>query len=106
VNRWIFRTGSAAQLLLGAVLLAAVWPLGAALRAVALVLFVLTAAQALGLAGVIASFGRDLDFVPRPLPPPLGRRFGLLHGAYVIGDLAKGVLLAVTVVLLSRRPPA
>lgn len=106
VNRWIFRTGSAAQLLLAAVLLAAVWPLGGAPRAVALVLFVLTAAQAVGLAGAIASFGRGLDFVPRPLPPPLARRFGLLHGAYVMGDLVKGVLLLATAALLSRRPPA
>jgi len=106
VNRWIFRTGSATQLLLGTVLLAAAWPLGAAPRALALVLFVLTAAQALGLTGAITSFGRGLDFVPRPLPPALARRFGLLHGAYVIGDLVKGVLLLAMAVLLSRRPPA
>lgn len=46
----------------------------------------------------------ELDFVPRPLPPDLARRFGLLHGAYVIGDLVKLGLLAALAALLLRRP--
>ncbi len=106
VNRWIFRTGSMAQLLLAVGLLAATWPLGGAPRPLAAVLLLLTAAQALFLAGAIAGFGRPLDFVPRPLPPELARRFGLLHGGYVLGDLAKLILLVASAVLLLRRPPA
>ena len=104
VNRWIFRTGSLAQLALAAALLALAWPLGGAPRALAACALLITAAQALGLAGSIASFGRALDFVPRPLPPELARRFALLHGAYVIGDLAKLGLLGAIAVRLLRRP--
>ena len=107
VNRWIFRTGSLAQLLLAAVLVAVTWPLGGAPRALALLGLLLTAVQAVGLAGAITSFGRPLDFVPRPLAPELARRFGLLHGAYVLGDLAKlALLVASAVLLLLRRPSA
>jgi hypothetical protein len=105
VNRWIFRWGSIAQLLIAVLLLAACWPFGGGVRWIALVLLLLTAVQALGLAGAITSFGRGLDFVARPLPPELASRFGLLHGAYVIGDLCKLVLLAASAFLL-RRPPA
>lgn len=106
VNRWIFRTGSLAQLAIAAALAALLWPLGGAARALALAALLLTAAQAVGMAGAITSFGRPLDFVPRPLPPELARRFGLLHGAYVVGDLLKLALLAALAALLLRRPGA
>ncbi len=106
VNRWIFRTGSAAQLALAALLLAATWSGGGLPRSLAAAAFLLTVVQALGLAGAITSLGRGLDFVPRPLPHVLARRFGLLHGAYVVGDLLKLGLLATIAVLLLRRPPA
>lgn len=106
VNRWIFRVGGAAQLLLAAAIAALLWPAGGAPRALALLALVITAAQAAGLAGAITSFGRALDFVPRPLPPELARRFGLLHGAYVLGDLAKALLLAALSYLVLRRPAA
>jgi hypothetical protein len=106
VNRWLFRAGSLAQLLLAVVLAAALWPLGGALRALALAALLLTAAQALVLAGAITQLGRALDFVPRPLPGGLARRFGLLHGGYVIGGLVKLALLAAGAALLLRRPPA
>jgi hypothetical protein len=106
VNRWIFRVGGVVQLLLAAAVAALLWPAGGALRALALVALAITAAQSAGLAGAIASFGRALDFVPRPLPPDLARRFGLLHGAYVLGDLAKALLLAGLSFLLLRRPAA
>lgn len=106
VNRWIFPYGSLAQLLLAGLLLAAAWPAaGVGLRWVVVALLLLTAVQAFALAGAIASFGRTLDFTPRPLPPDLARRFGLLHGAYVISDIAKLALLATSAFLL-RRPPA
>jgi hypothetical protein len=104
VNRWIFRWGSRAQLLLALLLLALLWPTGGGLRTAALALLLLSAFQALGLAGAITSLGRALDFVPRPLPPELGRRFGLLHGAYVLGDLSRLVLLVSCTVGLLRRP--
>lgn len=106
VNRWIFRAGGAAQLALAVALAVLVWPTGGAPRALALAALVITAVQAAGLAGAITSFGRPLDFVPRPLPPELARRFGLLHGAYVIGDMAKAVLLVALSLLLVRRPSA
>ncbi len=106
VIRWFFRTGSAVQLALAVLLLAATWGLGGLPRALAAAAFLLALAQALGLAGAITSFGRGLDFLPRPLPHELAHRFGLLHGAYVVGDLLKLGLLAVIAVLLLRRPPA
>jgi hypothetical protein len=106
VNRWLFRAGSLAQLLLAIVLAAALWPAGGVLRALALAALLLTAAQAFALAGAITQLGRALDFVPRPLPGELARRFGVLHGGYVIGELLKLALLAVVAALLLRRPPA
>jgi hypothetical protein len=106
VNRWIFRTGGVAQLVLAVTLVALLWPAGGVPRALAVVLLLITAGQALGLAGAIASFGRPLDFVPRPLPPDMARRFGLLHGAYVVGDMVKALLLLAVSFLLLRRPAA
>ena len=105
VNRWIFRVGSLAQLALAVLLVPLTWRVGGAPRALALLALLLTAIQALGLAGAITSFGRGLDFVPRPLPAELARRFGVLHAAYVLGDLAKAGLLVALAGVLSRRPP-
>jgi hypothetical protein len=98
--------GGGAQLLLAVAVAVLVWPAGGATRAIALVALAITAAQAAFLAGAIASFGRALDFVPRPLPPDLARRFGLLHGAYVSGEMAKLLVLASLSFLLMRRPAA
>ncbi len=106
VNRWVFRVGGAAQLLLAAGAAAALWPAGGTPRALALAALAITAVQAAGLADAITALGRSLDFVPRPLPTELARRFGLLHGAYVLGDLAKALLLAALSWLLLRRPAA
>jgi hypothetical protein len=106
VNRWIFRAGGAVQLALAVALVALLWRTGGAPFALAVVALSITAVQAAGLAGAIAAFGRPLDFVPRPLPPDLARRFGLLHGAYVLGDAAKAVLLVLLSVVLLRRPGA
>src|SRR5438034_3190473 len=85
-NRWMFRTWTLAEMLLGALLVAASWRLGAVPRALALAAAAVLA-QALGLAPAIAQLGRTLDFVPRPLPPADGRRFGLLHAGYMLADL-------------------
>jgi hypothetical protein len=104
INRWMFRTWSWAQLGLALLLLAAAWPVGGGARGLALAALALVLVQAFGLAGPITELGRGIDFVPRPLPPDLGRRFGMLHGAYVLADFAKaGILLAFSAVLL-RRP--
>ncbi len=103
INRWMFRTWSWAQLGLALLLLAAGWQIGGWPRVLALAAFALVLVQALGLAGPITELGRSIDFLPRPLPPELGRRFGMLHGAYVLADFAKaGILLALSAVLLRR----
>ena len=104
-NRWMFRTWTLVELVLGALLVAAAWPLGAVPRALALVALAAVVAQAAGLAPAIAQLGRGLDFVPRPLPPATGRQFGLLHAAYMGADLVKfGVLLAAATVIARRLP--
>jgi hypothetical protein len=59
--------------------------------------------QAFALAAPITDLGRSIDFLPRPLPSDLGRRFGLLHGAFVLLDLAKAAALLTTASLLVRR---
>jgi hypothetical protein len=59
--------------------------------------------QAVGFAAPITDLGRSIDFLPRPLPPDLGRRFGLLHGAVVLLDLAKAAGLVSVAALLVRR---
>ena len=81
INRWMFRRGFWLQL--------------AAL--------LLTLVQGLGLSGEITTVGRAIEFLPRPLPPDLGRRFGMLHGAYVAADLAKAAAIAAAAVVLLRR---
>jgi len=103
INRWMFRRFALAQIALAALLLALTWPTGGALRALAVVALLVTIAQ-LALAGPIAAAGRGIEFLPRPLPPDLARRFGLLHAAYVVADLAKMGALAVAALLLVRRP--
>ena len=100
INRWMFRTWSLTQLGLGVLLVAAAWSLGNGPRVLAAAALALVLVQAFGLAGPTTELGRSIDFVPRPLPPDLARRFGLLHGAYVLADFAKaGLLLALSALL-------
>ena len=96
--------GCAVQLVLGVVLVGLAWRLGAASRILAVAALLLAVFQAVGLAGAIAAVGRGLDFHKRPLPPELGRRFGILHGAYAMADLVKAGALAGLELLLLRRP--
>jgi hypothetical protein len=104
INRGMFRTWALAQLVLGALVLGAAWRgagpprllMGAALLLVLIQLAVLTPA--------IATAGRSIDFVPRPLPADLGRRFGLLHAAYVGADFLKAILVALAAWMVARRP--
>lgn len=102
-NRWMFRAWTIAELVLGAVLVAASWRLGWGPRALALAALAVVILQAAGLAPAIAQLGRSLDFVPRPLPPADGRKFGLLHAAYMLADLVKAGLLVAAAAIIARR---
>lgn len=93
INRFMFRGVGLAQLVLGVLLVALLWRTGGTARGLALLALALVAIQIGGLGPQIARVGRLIDFLPRPLPAPLGRRFGLLHGVYVLVDLAKAVVL-------------
>jgi hypothetical protein len=104
INRWMFRAWSAVQIGLGLALVALAWRLGGVPRALAGTALLLVLVQAFGLTGWITSVGRGIDFLPRPLPPEIARRFGLLHGAYAVADLAKAVALVALSAVLLRRP--
>jgi hypothetical protein len=58
--------------------------------------------QQIGVGPRILEIGRAIDFVPRPLDPDVGRRFGILHAAYVVLDLVKAGLLASVAWLTAR----
>ena len=103
INRWMFRWWSRAQVVLGLALVLLTWSVGGSLRALAVGVLAVILVQALGFAAPITDLGRAIDFLPRPLPPDVGRRFGMLHGAFVLLDLAKGLALAVAAALLVRR---
>jgi hypothetical protein len=103
INRWMFARFGWAQLLLAIVVAVLSWPFGGTVRWLAVASLVAVVVQGLGLGPAILSLGRSIDFVPRPLPPDVGRRFGLLHGGYVILDIVKaGALLALAVGLARR----
>jgi hypothetical protein len=103
INRWMFRAAALAQAVLGVLAVALLWREGGAPRALAVAALVGVLLQLGVLAPMIAAVGREIDFLPRPLPPAVGRRFGLLHGGYVLLDLAKAVVLAVVAFVLCRR---
>lgn len=103
INRWMFRAVALAQAVLGVLALALVWQTGGTPRALTIAALAVVLLQLGVLAPMIAEVGRQIDFLPRPLPPALGRRFGLLHGGYVLLDLAKAVVLAALAFVLSRR---
>lgn len=104
INRWMFRRWGVAQLALSLALLAAAWRGGAALRTILGLALAIVVVQSLALAPPIESLGRSIDFVPRPLPPEIARRFGLLHAGFVGLDLVKALLLAAVGYLLACRP--
>jgi hypothetical protein len=103
INRWMFKWWSLAQIALGLGLLACLWPTGGIVRLLALLALAVVLIQAAGLARPITDLGRAIDFLPRPLPPDVGRHFGRLHGAYVLLDLGKAGLLGVLAAILVRR---
>jgi hypothetical protein len=102
-NRWMFRAWAAMELVLAAVLVALSWRLGAGPRTLALALAAVVVFQSAAVGPAIAHFGRSLDFVPRPLAPADGRRFGLLHAAYMLADVLKAGALAAAAAIIARR---
>jgi hypothetical protein len=105
INRWLFRWWSMAQVALAIALALVLWPQAGGLRWLAAVALVVVLIQVAGLAAPITEIGRSIDFLPRPLPPDLGRRFGLLHGAFVLLDLGKAAVLVAILVQALRRGP-
>ena len=103
VNRGMFGRLGWAQLAVASVVAVLAWPLGGAARWMAAAAAVIVALQGLGLGPAILELGRSVDFVARPLPPEVGRRFGLLHGGYVLLDLTKAAVLVALAALLARR---
>ena len=103
VNRWMFGAFGWAQLAVALAVGLLAWPMGGAPRWMAAAALVIVAAQGLGLGPAILELGRSVDFVARPLPPDVGRRFGMLHGGYVILDLAKALLVVALAVVVARR---
>lgn len=104
INRRMFRTWAIAQLGLGAIVLAAAWRMPGWPRLLAGAALLLVVLQLAVLIPAIASVGRGIDFVSRPLPPDVGRRFGMLHTAYAGVDLAKAILVALAAWIVARRP--
>lgn len=102
INRWIFRWWTAAQVVLGLVVLITAWSSGPLSRAAAALALALVLIQGAALAPSIVDLGRRIDFLPRPLPIEVGRRFGLLHGLYVGADLLKALLLAAAAWAVAR----
>ena len=104
-NRWMFGAMSIAELALGLALVALSWRLGPVPRALALAALLVVVLQSAALGPAILRLGRSIDFVPRPLPPAEGRRFGLLHAAYMLADLVKAAVLSVAAWVIVWRGP-
>jgi hypothetical protein len=101
VNRWMFARFGWAQLALAIVVAVVAWPLGGAARVLSLAALVAVAIQGAALGPAILELGRSIDFLARPLAPDVGRRFGLLHGGYVVLDIVKAAgLIALAVVVV------
>jgi hypothetical protein len=103
INRWMFRWWSLAQVILALALGAVLWPQAGAMRWLALTAFAIVVLQVTGLSSPITELGRAIDFLPRPLPPDVGRRFGLLHGSFVLLDLGKAAALIAILIQAVRR---
>ena len=103
VNRWMFGRFGWAQLGLALVVAGLAWGVGGIVRVLALGALVAVVVQGAALGPAILELGRSIDFVARPLAPEVGRRFGLLHGGYVLLDLVKAVALIALAVVLARR---
>lgn len=103
INRWMFRRWAVVQGVLAVVLATLAWPAGGVTRWLGVATLLIVAVQVTALGPPIESIGRAHDFVPRPLPAEVGRRFGMLHGAFVVLDLVKAAGLVALAVLIARR---
>ena len=103
VNRGMFGRFGWAQLAVAVAVALLAWPVGGAARWMAAAALVVVAVQGVGLGPAILELGRSVDFVARPRPPEVGRRFGMLHGGYVLLDLAKALLVVALAVVVARR---
>ena len=103
INRWMFGHFGWAQLALAVVVAGLAWSMGGAVRLLSLAALVVVAVQGAVLGPAILELGRSIDFVARPLAPDVGRRFGLLHGGYVVLDLTKAAVLIALAVIVARR---
>jgi len=104
INRWMFKRWALLQLALSLGLFAAAWSYGRPTRAIAGLLVAIVVTQTFALGPPIEALGRSIDFVPRPLPAEIGRRFGLLHAAFLGLDFVKAGLLLAAGYVLARRP--
>jgi hypothetical protein len=95
LNRLFFRVWGAAQLAVALALLALLVARGstAAVLALAAAVLVIVAVELFAITPPVVTLGRVLDFLPRDNPPPQLTRFGRLHAAYSVLDLAKLALL-------------
>jgi hypothetical protein len=103
INRSLFRRWAILQLLLATALLAAAWSAGVPTRVLVGAALAIALAQSIALGPSIETLGRSIDFVARPLPPDVARRFGALHASFVVLDLGKAGLLVAAGFLLARR---
>ena len=109
LNRFYFRVwGGAEVLLTGLLLFLAARSRGPKDRALTIgagAMFALSVLMTFYLTPQIVEVGRAIDFVPREPPPPEVGRFGMLHGAYSVLDLAKLLIGIWLTVRLVRRSP-
>ena len=103
INRWMFGRFGWAQLALAVVVAGLAWGMGGAVRVLAVGALVAVAVQGAALGPAILELGRSIDFVARPLAPGVARRFGLLHGGYVVLDLVKAATLVALGLVIARR---
>lgn len=103
VNRWMFGRFGWAQLAVAVIVAFLAWSFGGAVRWLAIFALVAVAVQGGLLGPAILELGRSIDFVARPLTADVGRRFGMLHGGYVVLDLLKAVSLVALATVLARR---
>jgi hypothetical protein len=91
LNRLYFQLWNVAQIVIGGAVLVLIWrvPGTTRIRRTAIAMFAIVVLMLVWLAPQITSVGRSLDFVPRDTPPPQLARFGLLHAAYTMLELAK-----------------
>jgi hypothetical protein len=107
LNRLYFQWWNALQIVLAALMLWLLRPLGPGNRAGWFVIGMLavTLFMTLALAPPMLRIGRELDFMPRePLPPPGLRTFGLLYAAYSVFTLVNLILGVLTIRAIRGAP--